>query len=291
VSSIREQARDLAVVRQERVHRAREPQRLGHEVVALQVGADAARVALVEDQIEHVQHRAQAFLALALGGHGERHAGVLDLLLRAADALRHRRLGHEIRVRDLGRREPADGAQRKRDRGRRRQHRMAAHEEQQQRVVVLAGLGVLGRRRELRVGRLLPQHLGLAPAPRDLAAQLVGHAPRGDLDKPRPRVVGHALVGPLHRGGEQRFLHGVLGGREVAEAADHCAEHLRRELAQQVLVGLRRARRQTSPLVLLIITGWTSIGMSSGLPPGPGAADARAASSYARCGVSTSIIQ
>ena len=44
---------------------------------------------------------------------------------------------------------------------------------------------------------------------------------RSDVDQPRPRVVGHALRGPLERRGEQRFLHRVLRGREVAEAPRH----------------------------------------------------------------------
>ena len=46
---------------------------------------------------------------------------------------------------------------------------------------------------------------------------------------------------PLHRGREQRLLDRVLGGGEVAEAADHGAENLRRELAQQVLAGASSA--------------------------------------------------
>ena len=75
-------------------------------------------VALVEDQVEHVQHGAQALVALLVRRHAERHAGRLDALLRAADPLRHRRFGHEERVGDLGGRETADGAQRQRDRGR-----------------------------------------------------------------------------------------------------------------------------------------------------------------------------
>ncbi len=48
--------------------------------------------------------------------------------------------------------------------------------------------------------------------------------------------------GPLHGRGEQRLLHGVLGGVEVPVAPDERAEDLRRETAQQVLDagGVRR---------------------------------------------------
>ena len=95
----------------------------------------------------------------------------------------------------------------------------------------------------------------------------------------RARVVGHALARPLRGRRDQRFLHRVLRGGEVAEAADDGAEHLRRELAQQVLgidassggghvTRLRAAR--SSP-------ARTSIAMLSGAPPGPGAAEPRAA--------------
>ena len=83
---------------------------------------------------------------------------------------------------------------------------------------------------------------------------------------------------PLQRRREQRLLHRVFRGGEVAEAADDRAEHLRRELAQQVLAG----RRPSGAAVTLstggaLITSRTSIGMFSGAPPLPGAADARAA--------------
>ena len=61
--------------------------------------------------------------------HPERARRNPDPPFRPADALRHRRLGHQERVRDLGRREAADGAQRERDRRGRRQRRMAAHEQ------------------------------------------------------------------------------------------------------------------------------------------------------------------
>ena len=109
------------------------------------------------------------------------------------------------------------------------------------------------------------------------AAQVIGHAPRGDLNQPAARVVRHALARPLQRGGEQRLLHRVFRGGEVAEAPDHGAEHLRRQLAQQVLAGevagAAVTRRRAAPL----ITWRTSIGMFIGLPPGPGAAEARAA--------------
>ena len=84
------------------------------------------------------------------------------------------------------------------------------------------------------LGVARPRNLFAAP-PGGLAAHVVGHAPRRDLDQPAARVVGHAVARPLHGGRDQRFLHRVLGGGEVAVAPHDGAEHLRRQLAQQLL--------------------------------------------------------
>ena len=74
----------------------------------------------------------------------------------------------------------------------------------------------------------------LATATRDLAAHVIGQPPHGDLIEPAARIVGNALARPLRRRGDQRLLHGIFGGGEVAVATRDGAEHLRREIAQQV---------------------------------------------------------
>jgi hypothetical protein len=117
----------------------------------------------------------------------------------------------------------------------------------------------------------------LSPPPRKFTAQVIRHAPAGDLDQPAPRIAGHALVGPLGGGGKQRVLYRVLGGGEISESPQHRTENLRRQLAQQILFRVGRLGSHTSPAVKLIMTGRTSMGMNNGVPPGPGAADARAA--------------
>ena len=90
------------------------------------------------------------------------------------------------------------------------------------------------------------------------------------------------------RGGDQRFLHRVLGVGEVAVAAHDRAEDLRRELAQQAL----GARRRCSHLGVGRAQHLAHLDrLRIGTPPGPGAAEARAAISMARSGVSTSIIR
>ena len=110
-------------------------------------------------------------------------------------------------------------------------------------------------------------------------------------------MLRHALLGPLHRRGEERLLHGVLGGGEIAEAADQGAEHLRGERPQQRVgpavervarVEIGFAHRSSGGR---LITWRTSIGMFMGTPPFPGAAETRAAIWCARAALSTSTIK
>ena len=68
----REQPRDLAVVGEQGEHGPREADRLAREVGALEVGPGGGGVALVEDQVEHVQHDPQAVGELALGRQARR---------------------------------------------------------------------------------------------------------------------------------------------------------------------------------------------------------------------------
>ena len=143
---------------------------------------------------------------------------------------------------------------------------MTAHKEQDERVVLLR-----------LTFKLVDLHRrgGFPAAAGQLAAQVIGHAPGGDLNQPGARIVGKAFPRPLQGGCDQCLLNGVLGVGEVTEAADDRAEHLRRKLAQQMLGCVKRAHSKSSGGPLM--TCRTSIGMLIGGPPGPGAADARAA--------------
>ena len=80
----------------------------------------------------------------------------------------------------------------------------------------------------------------LAPASRHLAAHVIGQASDGDVIQPAARIVGNAGRGPLRRRRDQRFLHRILRGGEVVVPTRDGAEHLRRELAQQVPDGASR---------------------------------------------------
>ena len=98
-------------------------------------GAGGRRVALVEDEVEHGEHRAKPLGQQVVGGHAEGDARGADLALGPDEPLRHRRLGYEKGVRDLGRRQAADLAKGERDPTLRREGRVAAREHEREPVV------------------------------------------------------------------------------------------------------------------------------------------------------------
>src|SRR3569833_3733375 len=86
---------------------------------------------------------------------------------------------------------------------------MTAQEQQDERVVG-------GRRRGGRGPGQCPLGDGALAAPAGLLrAQQVGQPPGGDRDQPAARGGRDAVARPLRGGGQQRLLHGVLGGVEV----------------------------------------------------------------------------
>jgi len=185
-----------------------------------------------------VLYRAQAFAGLALR-HLEPYPAGLDRRLRAADALRHRGLGDQEGRGDLRRGQSAHGAQRQRDLAGHGQRRMAAQEQQFQRVVTVGRLvgvrdRVRGTAEQLRLRRRGEDRV-LAAAPRTVAAELVDQDAGRDRQQPGARALRDPVLGPVLRRLEQRLLGGVLAGVELAVAARERAEDLRRQLAQQVL--------------------------------------------------------
>ena len=105
------------------------------------------RVALVEHEVEHPAAPPPGGSSHSCGGRRlEPGPGLGDALLGPADALGHRRLGHEEGRRDLGRGQAAHRPQGQRHLRRRGERRMAAQEQQRQLVVVVAA-GVSSARR------------------------------------------------------------------------------------------------------------------------------------------------
>src|SRR4051812_31288613 len=119
---------------------------------------------------------------------------------------------------------------------------------------------------------------------------MVRHSAQSDVIQPPARVYRYAFARPLVRRGDQRFLDRVLGDRKLFVTTRDNGEHLRREIAKQMLdvvVPLRGTVSHASVLGARI-TCRTSTGMLIAAPPGPGADEAFAAISYARSGRSTS---
>ncbi len=189
-----------------------EPDGLGGQV-------DIAGVALVEDEVEDAQNGGD------IAGPLEPHVG--DGALGPADALRHRRLGHQIRLGDLACGQPADRPQCERDRRRRGQRRMGAQEVQLERVVHPG----------CRAGRGFLLDAVLAPAAGGVGARRVEELAPGHRDQPALGVP-RGVVRPDPERLDQSVLHGVLGRREVCSAADENGEHARREAPEQDLVHL-----------------------------------------------------
>ena len=105
---------------------------------------------------------------------------------------------------------------------------MAAHKDQSQRVILMAFI-LNSRCRHLITG--LKGRFGFAPPAGRFTSQVVGYAPRRNLNQPAARVIRNAFARPLDGCCQQRFLNRILGSGEVMEAADNGTEHLGRELA------------------------------------------------------------
>ena len=210
----REQAEDLGLVGHEHGEELREPDRLVAQVGAHEICAGRRRVALVEHEVEHREDGSEPFGQQVVGRDAEGDARGADLSLRSHEALRHRRLGDEERMRDLGRREATDLAQCQRHAALRGERRVAAREDEGEPVVrdrahvVLLDRELLQPPDELRL--LLEDLLAADPVDRPV--------PRG-RDDPGAGRARHAVARPALESGRERVLHRVLGELEVTEDA------------------------------------------------------------------------
>jgi hypothetical protein len=153
----REQPQRLRLVGHQLGDDRGEPERLGAERAAHVSITGAARVPLVEDEVDDIEHGLETCGERFVGRHPERNVRGADLGLGARKPLRHRGLGHEERMRDLRGRQAAEQPQGERDLRFTGKRWMAAGRDQPQPLVrhargdrSLHGRLVLGRRRELR---------------------------------------------------------------------------------------------------------------------------------------------
>ena len=197
---------------------AAESKRIFAEGGAHPVVAGGGRVALVEDQIDDLEHRRQPRLELGAARHLERHLGVGERALGAHDPLLDRRLGGEKAARNLVGRESAEQAQRERDARFRREDRMARDEHEAKQIVADV---VVDRRVEIGSAfLLLPLQLDaelLVLSVEHLATtELIDGATLGGVHEPRARVIWDSRLGPLIERREECVLREVLGQAHVA---------------------------------------------------------------------------
>ena len=177
-----------------------------------QIGPGGRRVSLVEDQVEHGEHRVEAVGQFVCVRRADGNARVAHLALGPHQPLRHRGLGDDERAGDLGRLEPADQTQRQGNLRVQRQGRVATREDQRQALVRdhhLVNLVVVGHNGV--ESRTLLQHAGLHAR----AAQQVQGAVAGDRDDPAGGVLWGPIAGPACEGGRERVLNRVLGEVQV----------------------------------------------------------------------------
>jgi hypothetical protein len=236
----RQEPGHLVVGGQPLVQPAGETDRLLRQVRVGQPGPDRCRVPLREDQVEHVGHSGDPAGQLVGGRDREPRPGLAQAGLGPTDPLGHGRLGHQERSRDLPGGEPADRPERQRHLRQPWERRVAAKDQQRQRVVALTRITGVGRGGDQRVGRGAGRDPTLPLRASPIGAPPVDQPPRGHGDQPPLRVVWHALGRPLPGRGEQRLLHRVLGRVEIAVPADQRGEGVWRTRAPHVLEPSRR---------------------------------------------------
>ena len=235
----RENAGRLGLVGHEAHQHARQADRLVAELAPHQRVGARGEVALVEDQIERGQDRAQPLGQVGVRRDRVGDAGPADLALRADEPLRHGGLRHEECARHLRGGEPAERPERERDLGLRRERRVAAGEEEPQAVVGYRAHVVLPLV-SLLTGQERPEVPELA-----LVVPVTPDAVDGPVarrsDDPGGRVRGHPVPGPALERDHEGILHRLLGEVEVAENADERGDRPSR-LAPEQAVDVRRGR-------------------------------------------------
>jgi len=189
------------------------------------VVSPTARLAVVGNVLTHVDYRGRGFATAVTGA-------VTAELLRTCDQVvlnvrsdnppalnAYRRLGYQESAGDLRDRETRDDAQRKRDLLRRRQIRMAAHEQEPQDVVAVVGFVNTVRESLLGIREVGDQFL-LRQRP---LARLLAYAVDGrvlaDHDEPGGGVARRAVLGPGLQRAQACLLERFLSRIEVAEIA------------------------------------------------------------------------
>lgn len=223
----------LGLGRRELREHAPEAEGLLAELATHPAPAGGRGVALVEDEVDDLEHRGEALRQLGAAGHLEGDAPLRERPLRPHDPLRDGGLRDEERAGDLVRLEAAEQTQRERDARLRREHRVAGREHEPEQVVAhvvvdrrldvrRAPLGVVQVAAEL--GVLARQHLR-APRVVERAVLRRGH-------EPSPGPLRHALRRPALQRRHERVLGELLGDADVAHDAGEPRDEARRLLPE-----------------------------------------------------------
>ena len=211
---------DLGLVRGQLGQHPPQPQRLEAQVGPDQVVAGGGRVALVEDEVHHAEHRRQAFVHSGVVGNRTTPAS-RQPPLGVGDALVDLHLVGQEGPGDLAGGQAGDQPQGQRDPSGRGQQRVAGQEHQPQDVVG-GGRGVLSLGGLRGVGG----HRGFGGLGGELVAALL--EPLGPADvvdgpalgrghQPGGGIVGDAGRRPLLERGDQRVLGELLGPPDVMD--------------------------------------------------------------------------
>ncbi len=240
-----QQSSGLRLVRHEVREQASQADGFVGKVPADQAVAGGGRVALVEDQVEHGQHRVQPLRQQVRRRDAVGNAGVADLAFGAYQSLRQGRLRKQEGAGDLRCGEAAERSQREGHARLGRKRRVATGEDQPQPVVVDAGAPVVAGRpgpaqRRTRLGAQFRQlakdglALGQATNPAQPVDGLV--ARRGD--DPARGVGGNAGIRPLGDRHQESLLDGLFREIEVAEDANEPGNGTALLLTEDALDGL-----------------------------------------------------
>ena len=202
----------------------------------IRLGPDVGGVALGEDQINHREHAVQPLADHVERRHLIRDTGIADLGFRAHQPLRHGLFRDQKGLGDLRGRQSTDRAQRQSNLSLFRQGRMAAGEDQPQDVVLQRALRRLLLRNPFanpKLGHLLGFDLFALGEKAHMTPQPVDRLMAADIDEPGARIGRDAFARPLHDGGCEGILHGVLGELEVAKEADQRGQNAAALVAEQ----------------------------------------------------------
>ena len=210
-----EHAQRLGLVRHEAAQDPTQADGLGGQVAPNQVGPRGGRIPLVEEEVEHRQHRGRPFHQPMGRRHGERNAGMADLPFGPHEPLGHRCLGHEEGPGDLRRRHARQRAQGERHLCLERERRVATREHEAEAVV-----GYVPLPRQLRRARVHERYLPFLGRAHAGPARPIDGAVAGHRREPRSGAARYAVAGPaLQRGGEG-ILRALLGEIPVAGQPD-----------------------------------------------------------------------